>query len=81
MTLLSNILMAWNTTHMQRALENIEADRDQPIEADQLRRIAPTHMEGINLRGTFNFPVALYAKRILPSTAADNAIASTSQRA
>ncbi|ABK13650.1 transposase Tn3 (plasmid) [Burkholderia cenocepacia HI2424] len=38
-------------------------------------------MEGINLRGTFNFPVAPYAKRILPSTAADNAIASSSQRA
>lgn len=56
-------------------------DHRQPTEADQLRRIAPTHMEGINLRGTYYFQVALYAKRILSSTATDNAIASTSQRA
>ncbi|MDR8939468.1 transposase [Burkholderia pseudomultivorans] len=81
LTLLSNILMAWNTTHMQRALENIEARRGQPIATEQLRRIAPTHIEGINLRGTFNFPVSLYAKRILPSIAADNPIPSTSRSA
>lgn len=81
LTLLSNILMAWNTTHMQRALENIEASRGQPIATEQLRRIAPTHIEGINLRGTFNFPVSLYAKRILPSIAVDNSIPSTSRSA
>lgn len=80
-TLLSNILMAWNTTHMQRALEDVEASRGQSISTDQLRRIAPTHIEGINLRGTFNFPVALCAKRILPSIAADNPIPSTSRSA
>ncbi|CAI8694667.1 hypothetical protein EMIT0111MI5_270005 [Burkholderia sp. IT-111MI5] len=66
---------------MQRALENIEASRGQPIATEHLRRIAPTHIEGINLRGTFNFPVALYAKRILPSIAADNPISSTSRSA
>lgn len=81
LTLLSNILMAWNTTHMQRALEDIEASRGQSIATEQLRRIASTHIEGINLRGTFNFPVALYAKRILPSITADDPIPSTSRRA
>ncbi|MBU9546209.1 Tn3 family transposase [Burkholderia multivorans] len=81
LTLLSNILMAWNTTHMQRALESIEASRGQPISTEQLRRIAPSHIEGINLRGTFNFPVSLYAKRILPSIAADNPIPSTRRSA
>ncbi len=80
-THLWHILMAWNTTHMQRALENIEASRGQPIATEQLRRIAPTHIEGINLRGTFNFPVSLYAKWILPSIAADNPISSTSRSA
>ena len=29
-----------------------------------LRRIAPTNIEGINLRGTFNFPVERYAQRM-----------------
>ncbi len=66
---------------MQRPLENIERSRGQQISTKQLRRIAPTHIEGINLRGTFNFPVALYAKRILPSITADNPIPSTSRSA
>ena len=56
---------------MQRALEEIRAATGQPMEPEQVRRIAPTHQEGINLRGTFNFPVARYARRILPSLASD----------
>ncbi|MEQ5844410.1 MULTISPECIES: Tn3 family transposase [Paraburkholderia] len=72
LTLLSNILMAWNTTHMQHTLENLEIARGHPLETGLLRRIAPTHLEGINLRGTFNFPVSLYAKRILPSLSIDS---------
>jgi hypothetical protein len=43
LTLLSNILMAWNTTHMQRALEEIQAATGVPLDPGQLRRIAPTH--------------------------------------
>lgn len=81
LTLLSNILMAWNTTHMQRALEEIQAATGKPLESEQLRRIAPTHMEGINLRGTFNFPVARYARRILPSLESDMHVSTASRRA
>jgi hypothetical protein len=71
LTLLSNILMAWNTAYMQRAIDEIQVATGQPLDSEQLRRIAPTHLEGINLRGTFNFPVARYARRILPSLASD----------
>ncbi|RDJ97694.1 hypothetical protein DLM46_36615 [Paraburkholderia lacunae] len=78
LTLLPNILMAWNNAHVQR---DIDARCGQPVEADRLRRITPTQTGGINLRGTFNFPVALYPERPLPNAAADNAIASTSHRA
>ncbi len=46
-----------------------------------LRRIGPTHIEAINLRGTFNFPVSLYAKRILPSIAAANPVPSPDRSA
>lgn len=81
LTLLSNILMAWNTTHMQRALEEIQAATGVPLDPGQLRRIAPTYLEGINLRGTFNFPVARYAHRILPSLAADPHASTASLRA
>ncbi|WP_137910022.1 MULTISPECIES: Tn3 family transposase [unclassified Burkholderia] len=81
LTLLTNILMAWNTTHMQRALETIESNQGEPVAAEQLRRIAPTHLEGINLRGTFIFPVSLYAARILPSIVNDQPGASSGRQA
>jgi Tn3 transposase DDE domain len=80
LTLLANILMAWNTTHMQRVLGEIQAATGQPLESEQLRRIAPTHLEGINLRGTFSFPVARYARRILPSLASDLHASTASRR-
>jgi hypothetical protein len=68
LTLLANVLMAWNTTHMQHALEALQASAIEP-RPDQLRRIAPTYLEGINLRGNFIFPVGRYASRLLPSLA------------
>lgn len=69
---LSNILIAWNTTHIQQARANIKASSGQLIATEHPRQIAPTDIEGINLRGTSNFPAALYAKRILPSIVAGN---------
>jgi hypothetical protein len=55
----TNALMAWNTQHMQRAVEAIEAIEaigGEPLRPGDLGRIAPTNLEGINLRGTFEFP-------------------------
>ncbi|HEX6705068.1 MAG TPA: Tn3 family transposase [Albitalea sp.] len=69
LSLLSNIVIAWNTAGMQAALDRILAAGEQPRTED-LRRVAPTNMEGIDLRGTFDFPVEKYALRILPSSAA-----------
>jgi hypothetical protein len=48
-----------------RVLEEIQATTGQPLESEQLRRISPTYVERINLRGTSNFSVARYARRIL----------------
>ncbi|AUT66534.1 Tn3 family transposase [Paraburkholderia terrae] len=81
LTLLSNILMAWNTTHMQRAVDEMQVVTGQPLDPEELKRIAPTHLEGINLRGTFNFPVARYARRILPSLASDLPASAASRQA
>ncbi len=67
LSLLTNALMAWNTMHMQAAVERIETVTGEKLQADDLRRIAPTNIEGINLRGTFDFPLADYVARILPS--------------
>ncbi|ABO60166.1 transposase Tn3 family protein (plasmid) [Burkholderia vietnamiensis G4] len=69
LALLTNAVMAWNTMHMQRAVDQIEAMSGDALQAVALRRIAPTHLEGINLRGTFDFPIARYADRVLPSMA------------
>jgi predicted component of viral defense system (DUF524 family) len=59
--------MAWNASHMQTAWEGIKEAGGEPGTED-LRRIAPTNIEGINLRGTFDFPVEKFAQRILPSS-------------
>lgn len=67
LSLLSNSVMAWNAGHMQNALNRIQAAGENPLSED-LRRIAPINIEGINLRGTFDFPVEKFAQRILPSS-------------
>ncbi len=67
LSLLTNSVLAWNTMHMQRAVERIETLGQTPVLPEYLRRIAPTYLEGINLRGTFEFPVADYAHRLMPS--------------
>lgn len=69
LSLMCNVVMAWNAGHMQAALVRIRAAGGEPTSED-LRRIAPTNVESVNLRGTFDFPVEKYAERILPSTAA-----------
>lgn len=67
LSLLCNLVMAWNTEGMQTALDGIRAQGGEPSD-DDLRRIAPTGIEDINLRGTFDFPVEKYAARLLPSS-------------
>jgi hypothetical protein len=54
--------------YMQKAVREIESIGGEPLRSEDLRRIAPTNLEGINLRGTFDFPIADFASRILPSS-------------
>ena len=66
LNLLANIVMAWNTLQMQAALQ-AWANRRQFIAPELTEKIAPTRLEGINLRGIFRFPTERYAEQILPS--------------
>ncbi len=66
LSLLANIIMAWNTSQMQAVLDRW-ANRRQVIPAELTGKIAPTRLQGINLRGVFRFPVERYANEILPS--------------
>ncbi len=68
LSLLSNAVMAWNASHMQTALERIRQAGGTPLPVD-MRRVAPTDIQGINLRGTFDFPIEKFAERIMPSSA------------
>ncbi len=69
LSLMCNVVMAWNAGHMQAGLDRIRAAGGEPTSED-LRHIAPTNIESVNLRGTFDFPVEKYAERILPSSVA-----------
>ncbi len=69
LSLLANIVMAWNTHQMQAVLDRW-ANRRQIVPPELIGRIAPTRLEGINLRGVFRFPLERYAQQILPSQAA-----------
>lgn len=62
LSLLANIIMAWNTTQMQAVLDRW-ANRRQVIPAELTGKIAPTRLQGINLRGVFRFPVERYARK------------------
>ena len=66
LNLLANIVMAWNTMQLQ-ALLGRWANRRQFIAPELTGKIAPTRLEGINLRGIFRFPTERYAEQILPS--------------
>ena len=65
LTLLANIVMAWMTQHIQRVLDAWQHAGTRRVEGDQLRHIAPVHMQGINLRGVLQFPVARYRNRLI----------------
>jgi hypothetical protein len=78
LSLLANILMAWNTAQMQQVFDHWAQRRGGAVPAEFIGRVAPTHTEGINLRGVFRFPVERYADKILPSVGAEKTMAVTS---
>ena len=58
--LLTNIVLAWNTSRMDSVVARLKRD-GVGIEEDWLRRIGPAHFSHINFRGTFRFNVERYA--------------------
>ena len=76
LSLLANVVMAWNTAQMQAVLDRW-SNRRQVVPTELLGRIAPTRLEGINLRGVFRFPVERYAGQLMPSQTAPKTSASS----
>ena len=63
LSLLANILMAWNTARMQEAFDHWAQRRGGAVSPELVGRVAPTRTEGINLRGDFRFPLERYAEK------------------
>ena len=70
LSLLVNIVMAWNTMKMQTVLDRWNTRRSTAVPPELIGRIAPTRTEGLNLRGVFSFPIDDYSPQLLPSLAA-----------
>ncbi len=70
LSLLANLVMAWNTMKMQSILDPWNVRRATAVPPELIGRIAPTRTEGINLRGVFSFPIEQYAEQLLPSLSA-----------
>jgi hypothetical protein len=69
LSLLANIVMAWNTAKMQAIFDRWAQRRSGVIPPELIARCAPTRTEGLNMRGIFRFPIELYLKQLLPSWA------------
>ena len=63
LTLLTNIVMAWNTAAMQKAI-NRDANDRFPLE--HLPHIAPVAFGHINMHGKLHFPVERYGRFAAP---------------
>lgn len=63
-TLLTNLVLAWNTHRMQETVEQWRKAGNK-IDDDWLRRMGPGHFAHINFRGMFRFGVDRYAELLL----------------
>jgi TnpA family transposase len=68
LSLLANIIMAWNTHHMQQVLDLWQRQDPDRIDSAMLAHIAPIHHGHINLRGIFQFPLSHYRAILLDQT-------------
>ncbi|MEO6022054.1 MAG: Tn3 family transposase, partial [Burkholderiales bacterium] len=62
--LLTNLVMAWNTHHMQTMLDGWTKEK-KIIPDDGLARISPAHTGHINFPGTFTCPFEPYRDQLL----------------
>jgi len=72
LTLLANIVMAWNTHHLQAVIDRAPSEHPDEV----VSRLAPIGHKHINMRGILTFDLARDASRLLgqaPSPGEDRA--------
>jgi hypothetical protein len=67
LSLLANIVMAWNTATMQAVFDRWAHSRRGAVAPELIARCAPTRTEGLNMRGVFQFLIEPYADALMPS--------------
>ncbi len=75
-TLLTNIVIAWNTARMNDVVVRLRKG-GMEIDAAWLLCLGPAHFSHINFRGTFSFSVEKYAQALLRSSSASRRSATT----
>jgi TnpA family transposase len=70
--LLTNLVIAWNTTKLQEVLQRLKAAGER-IEDDTVRRLGPVFFGNINFRGTMSFSIDRYAEVLLRPAKGDQA--------
>ena len=63
-TLLTNVVITWNTMKMQDVVDRWKEEK-HPIEESWLRRIGPVHFEHVNFRGTITFNMDPYIDALI----------------
>jgi hypothetical protein len=74
LTLLANIVMAWNTHHLQVMLDRAPGDHPDEV----VSRLAPIGHKHINMRGILTFDLARYRSSLLrqPLSGAEDRVSS-----
>ena len=78
LSLVANLVMAWNTAQIQYVLDHWANRRGGAVPPELTERVAPIRTDGINLRDVFRFPVERFVGRILPSVTAPGTISGLS---
>jgi TnpA family transposase len=69
LALLTNIVLAWNTHHMQQVLDSRIRQGLAPVPEAWLARVSPANRKQLNLRGVLQFNVEPYAPLLLAPSA------------
>jgi TnpA family transposase len=67
LTLLTNLVLAWNTHRAQSILDDWGRTKAKQVPGDILAHVSPAHFGNMNFRGTFRFPLERYRDRLLGS--------------
>ncbi|KVE10667.1 transposase [Burkholderia vietnamiensis] len=72
LTLLTNLVIAWNTQRMQATVDDWRR-KGRQVDDEWLRRMGPAHFAHVNFRGTLSFPIDRYGEVLLEAARPGNA--------